>query len=144
MIKYWKNAFENAKYASTFTKKLATFVTFYTLRFLRYSMGMTIKVKVTTTNSKVKSRSHHGDAHIIPRNNTPTNINFYTLRFLRYSNTRFSNSRSLWQSQRSNYCQTMTLHVNIHHPMSLPIININFPRYTPKNSKIKGQITVKP
>ena len=31
-----------------------------------------LKVKVTTTRSKVKSRSHHGAAHLQPLTNVPT------------------------------------------------------------------------
>ena len=50
------------------------------------------------TRSKVKSRSHHDAAHLQPLTNVPI------------ARTRFSNSRSLQQGQRSNQGQTMMLH----------------------------------
>ena len=38
--------------------------TAYTLQFLRYSQDKILKVKVTTANSRVKSRSHHDVVHL--------------------------------------------------------------------------------
>ena len=45
----------------------------------------------------------------------------YGFRYI--ARTRFSNSRSLRQGQRSNQGQTMTLHIYTCQPMSLPSIN---------------------
>ena len=48
--------------------------TSYTLGlwFPRYSSDKILKVKVTAARSKVKSRSHHDNAHIHPLTNVPT------------------------------------------------------------------------
>ena len=60
---------------------------------------------------KVKSRSHHDVAHLHPLNNVPTKYQLPTpYDFRDIARTRFSNSRSLRQRQRSNQGQTMTLH----------------------------------
>ena len=60
--------------------------TSYTLRFMRYSPDKIFKLKVTTTRSKVKSRSHHDVAHLHHLNQCPYQVSTsYTLRFLRYS-----------------------------------------------------------
>ena len=56
-----------------------------------------LKLMVTTARSKVKSRSHHDIAHLHPLTNVPTKYQLSTS-----YKTRFSNSRSLWQGQRSN------------------------------------------
>ena len=68
--------------------------------------------------------------------------------------TRFLRLRSLWQGERSNPGQTMTLHTYTPYPMSLP--NINFPHLVVSEilpgqdfqgqghyGKVKGQIKVK-
>ena len=69
------------------------------------------EVKVTTTRSKVKSRSHHDLAQLHPITNVPTKYVFPTpYGFQDISQTRFSNSRSLLQDQRSNQGHTMMLH----------------------------------
>ena len=70
-----------------------------------------LKAKVTTTRSKVTSRSHHDAAHLQPLTNVPTKHQLptpYTFRDIAW--TRFYRSRSLQQGQRSNQGQTMTLH----------------------------------
>ena len=68
-------------------------------------------VKITTTRSKVKLRSHHDAAHLQPLTNVPTKYQLPTpYGFRDTARTRFSNSRSLRQGQRSNQGQTMTLH----------------------------------
>ena len=79
---------------------------------------------MTTTRSKVKSRSHHDAAHLQP----PTNIltkhqlsTTYGFRDIPW--TRFCRSRSLRQGQRSNQGHTMTLHTYTAQPISLPSIN---------------------
>ena len=60
---------------------------------------------------KVKSRSDHDVAHLHPLTNVPTKYQLPSpYSFLDIARTRFSNSRSLWQGQRSNQGQTMTLH----------------------------------
>ena len=70
-----------------------------------------LKVKVTTTRSKVKSRSHHDIAHLHPLTNVPTKYQLPTPNSFRdIVRTRFYRSRSLRQGQRSNQGYTMTLH----------------------------------
>ena len=60
---------------------------------------------------KVESRSHHDAAHLQPLTNVPTKYQLPTPYVLRdIARTRFSNSRSLRQVQRSNQGQTITLH----------------------------------
>ena len=59
---------------------------------------------------KVKSRSDHDVAHLHPLTNVPAKYQLPTPYGCRdIARTRFSNSRSLWQGQRSNQGQTMTL-----------------------------------
>ena len=63
------------------------------------------------TRSKVKSRSDHDVAQLHPLTNVPTKYQLPTpCGFRDIARTRFSNSRSIRQGQRSNPCQTMTLH----------------------------------
>ena len=60
---------------------------------------------------KVKSRSHHNVAHLHPLTNVPTKYQLPTpYGFRDIARTRFSNSRSLRQGQRSNQGQSMILH----------------------------------
>ena len=55
-----------------------------------------LKVKVTTTRSKVKSRSHHDAAHLHPLTNVPTKYQLPTpYGFRDIARTRFYRSRSL-------------------------------------------------
>ena len=59
-----------------------------------------LKVKVTTTRSKVKSRSHHDIAHLHPLTNVPSKYQLPTPHGFRdIARTRFYRSRSLWQGQ---------------------------------------------
>ena len=59
--------------------------------------------KVTTARSKVKSRSHQGVAHLHPPTNIPTKFQIPTpYGFQDIDRTRFSNSMSIRQGQRSN------------------------------------------
>ena len=98
--------------------------TSYTLRFPRYSPDKILEVKVTMARSNVKSRSHHDVGHLHPLTNVPTKYQLPTpYSFRDIARTRFSNSRSLQQGQRSNQGQTMTLHTYTFQPMSLPSIN---------------------
>ena len=70
-----------------------------------------LKVKVTTTRSKVKLRSHHDNIHLWPLTNVPTKYQLPTpYGFRDIAQTRFYRSRSLRQGQRSNHGQIMTLH----------------------------------
>ena len=70
-----------------------------------------LKIKVTTTRSKVKSRSHHDAVHLQPITNVPTKYQLPTpYGFRDIGRTRFYRSRSLRQGQRSNQGHTMTLH----------------------------------
>ena len=56
--------------------------------------------KVTTTRSKVKSRSHHDAAHLQPLTNVPTKHQLPTpYGFQDIARTRFFRSRSLQQGQ---------------------------------------------
>ena len=74
--------------------------------------------------SKVKSRSDHDVAHLQPLTNVPAKYQLTTPYGCRdIARTRFSNSRSLWQGQRSNQSQTMTVHTYTPQPMSLPSMN---------------------
>ena len=74
--------------------------------------------------SKVKSRSDHDVAHLQPLTNIPAKYQLPTPYGCRdIARTRFSNSRSLRQGQRSNQGQTMTLHTYTPQPMSLPSMN---------------------
>ena len=74
--------------------------------------------------SKVKSRSDHDVAHLHPLTNVPTKYQLPTpYGFQDIARTRFSRPRSLWQDQRSNQGQTMTLHTYTPQPMSLPSMN---------------------
>ena len=85
---------------------------------------MILKVKVTTARSKVKSRSDHDVAHLQPLTNVPAKYQLPTPYGCRdIARTRFSNSRSLRQGQRSNQGQTMMLHTYTPQPMSLPSMN---------------------
>ena len=105
--------------------------------------------------SKVKSRSDHDVAHLHPLTNVPSKYQLPTPHSFRdIAQTRFYRS-SLWQGQRSNQGQTMTLHTYTPQPMSLP--SINFLHLTVSEiqpgqdfkgqghySKVKGQIKVRP
>ena len=46
---------------------------------MRYSLDKSFKLQVTTAKSKVKSRSHHDDAHIHPITYVPTNFLCFTV-----------------------------------------------------------------
>ena len=86
-------------------------LTFHTLRNPRNSPYKTLKLMVTMTRSKVKSRSHHGVAHLQPLTNVPTKYQLLTpYSFRDIAQTIFYRSRSLWQGQRSNQGHTMMLH----------------------------------
>ena len=99
-------------------------INFLHLMFLRYSPDKILKVKVTSATSKVKSRSHHDVAHLRPLTNVPAKYQLPTPYGCRdIARTRFSNSRSLRQGQRSNQGHTMTLHTYTPQPMSLPSMN---------------------
>ena len=85
--------------------------TSYTLRFPRYSPDKIFELKVTTARSKVKSRSDHDVAHLHILTNVPTKYKHPTpYGFRDIARITFYRSRSLWQGQRSNQGQTMTLH----------------------------------
>ena len=71
-------------------------LTFYTLQFPRYSPDKILKVKVTTSMSKVKSRTNHDIAHLHPLTNVPTKYQLRThYSFRDIAQIRFSRSRSL-------------------------------------------------
>ena len=70
-----------------------------------------LTAKVTTTRSKIKSRSRHDATHLQPLTNVPTKHQLPTpYGFWDIAWTRFYRSRSLWQGQRSNQGHTMMLH----------------------------------
>ena len=76
------------------------------------------------TMSKVKSRSHHDVAHLLPPTNVPTKYQLPTpYGFQDIAWTRFYRSRSLRQGPRSNQDHTITLHTYTPLSMSLPSIN---------------------
>ena len=61
-----------------------------------------LKVKATTTRSKVKSRSHHDATHLQPLTNVPAKHKLPTPCDLKdIARTRFYRSRSLQQGQRT-------------------------------------------
>ena len=118
--------------------------TSYTLRFPRYSPDKIFKLKVTTARSKVKSRSDHDVAHLHILTNVPTKYQLpIPYGFQDIARTRFSNSRSLRQGQRSNQGQTMGVaHLHIltrgateqstlaergkFHENSIPILRVDY------------------
>ena len=78
----------------------------------------------STARSKVKSKLHHGEAHLHLLTNVPTKYQLPTpYRFQDITQARFYRSRSLQRSQRSNQRHTMTLHTYNPPPMSLSSIN---------------------
>ena len=109
--------------------------TFYTLWNPRNSLDKILKLMVTITWSKVKSRSHHDVAQLQPLRNVPTKYQFPTLYCFRDTAwKKFYRSRSLRQDQKSNQGHTMTLHTYNSQPMSLQSINfvhLTVPRYSP-------------
>ena len=79
--------------------------TFYTLWNQRNNPDKILKLMVTMTRSKIKSRSHHDIAHLQPLSpqNVPTKYQLPTpYSFRDVPRTRFYRSRSLQQCQRSN------------------------------------------
>ena len=77
--------------------------TFYTLWNPRNSPDKIFYVKITTARSKVKSRSHHDEAHLHLLTCVPTKYQLPTpYGFRDIARTRFYRSRSLQQGQRSN------------------------------------------
>ena len=87
--------------------------TFYTLRNPRNSPDKILKLMVTTTRSKVKSRSHQDVVHLQPLTNVPTKYKLPTpYSFQNIAQTRFYRSRS-------NQGHTMTLHTLTPQPKSL-------------------------
>ena len=95
--------------------------TFYTLRNPRNSLDKILKLMVTMTRSKVKSRSHHDIAHLQPPINILTMYQLPTP-FQDGAWTRFHMSRSLQQGRSSNKGHIM-LHTSNPQPMSLSSIN---------------------
>ena len=75
-----------------------------------YSFRDIAQTRFYTSRSKVKSRSDHDIEHLHPLTNVPSKYQLPTPHgFRAIAQTRFYRSRSLWQSQRSNQGQTMTL-----------------------------------
>ena len=103
--------------------------TFYTLWILNCSPDNILKVKVTTARSKVNSRSHHDVAHLHLVTNVPTKYQLpipYTLQDIAWKIC--SNSRLLWQGQRSNQGHAMPLHT--YTPSQCPYQASTFYTYT--------------
>ena len=99
--------------------------TFYTLQNPRNRVEKILKLMVTTTRSKVKSRSHHEVAYPQSLSNVPTKYQLPKLYSFRdIACTKFQRSRSLHQGQKSNQDHTMTVHTYNSQLISLP--NINF------------------
>ena len=98
-----------------------------------------LKLMVTMTRSKVKSRSHHDVAHLQPPTNVPTKYQLLTpYGFQDIAQTRFYRSRSLWQGQIK---VTLTLHTYTPNqcPYQVPTsYTLRFSRYSPdKILKVK-------
>ena len=83
---------------------------------------------------KVKSRLHHDAANLQPLTNVPTKYQLPTpYGFRDIALTRFYRSRSLWQGQRSNQGQTMTLQPTPPNQCSYQVstsYTLQFPRYS--------------
>ena len=87
--------------------------TFYILRNPRNSPDKILKLMVTMTRSKVKSRLQHDVSHLHPRTSVPTKYQLPTpYSFRDIARTRFYRSRSLRQGQGSNQGHAMTLHTD--------------------------------
>ena len=84
---------------------------------------------------KVKSRSNHDDAHLHILTNVLTKYQLPTPYCFRdIARTRFYKSRPLWQDQRSNHGQTMTLltYTPNQYPYQISTsYTLRFPRYSP-------------
>ena len=108
--------------------------TSYTLEFQRYCLDKILKVKVTTTRSKVKSKSHHDGAHLHPLTNVPTKYQLPTpYSFRDIARTRFSRSRSLSQGHYDKVKgHTMTVHTYTPNQCPYQVSTshtLHFPRY---------------
>ena len=80
--------------------EIQAFLCFAFLKQVSQRCNKILKVKVTTTRSKVKSRSHHDAAHLHPLTNVPTKHQLPTpYSFRDIARTSFYRSRSLWQGQ---------------------------------------------
>ena len=85
--------------------------TFYTLWNPRNSPDKILKLMVTMTRLKVKSKSHHDIAHLQPLTNATIKYQLpIPYGFRDIAQTRFYRSRSLRKGQRPNQSHTMTLH----------------------------------
>ena len=108
--------------------------TSYTFRFPRYSLDKILKVKVTTARLKVKSRSHHDDAHLHLLTNVPIKYQLPTPYSFGDIARTFYRSRLLWQGQikvRPWRC-TPTSPNQCPYQVST-FYTLWFPRYTPDN-----------
>ena len=71
------------------------------LQFPRYSPDQVLEVKFTMASTKVKSRSHHDVAHLLPPTNVLTKYQLPTpYSFRNIAQTRFYRSRSLRQGSK--------------------------------------------
>ena len=95
--------------------------------------------------SKVKSRSHHDNAHVTPPKQCrskylpPAPYNFQDIAL-----TRFLRPRSQQTGQRSNQAHTMTLHTSLKFLPNINIIHLDFfskmkPKVTMVRSKVKSR-----
>ena len=124
------------------------------LRFPRYSPDQVLYVKFTTARSKVKSRSHHDVAHLLPPTNVLTKYQLPTPYGVRnIAQTRFYRSRSLRQGSkvksRSHYdVAHIQLLTNVPTKYQLPtpcgFRDIARTRFYRSRSLQQGQIKVRP
>ena len=89
-----------------------------------------LKLMVNLTRSKsnqdytMRLHTYKPLTNVSTKYQLPTPYDFQDI-----ARTRFSNSRSLWQGQRSNQGHTMTLQTYTPQPMSLPHINFLHQRF---------------
>ena len=85
--------------------------TFYILPNPRNSLDKILKLLVSMTRSKHKSKLQYDVSHLHPLSNNPIKYQLHTpYGFRDIARTRFYRSRSLWQGQRSNQGHPLTLH----------------------------------
>ena len=115
-------------------------ITFYTLWNPTNSPNKILKLMVTMTRSKVKSRSHHDVVHLQPITNIPTKYQLsIPYDFQDTARTRFYSSKSLQRDQRSNQGHTMMLHTYNPPPMSQTSTNFLHLTASKPRQDFKGQ-----
>ena len=116
---------------------------FYILRNPRNSLNKILKLMVTMTRSKLKSRLQHDASHLQPLSNDPTKHQPLILSFRDKSPDQILKDKvtAVRSKVKINQGHIMTLHTYNSQPMSLPNINflhLTVLRYSPdKILKVK-------